>query len=222
MKKIISMITAIVMIMCMVYTMPTSAGAEDTLKISTAEELKAFADSVNGGNTYEGKTVTLANDIDLSTVCGPTMGVTDMIVSWTPIGDFENPFDGTFDGAGHTVSGLYINAEYLDCAGLFGYCGEGSQILDLVVDGSVTVGYPSSEWANQPSWIGGISGGGAGKIANCHNKVSINGIGNGAFAGGICSLISERSRIDKCINTGVIASEGRSGAVVSIVYPYSD
>ncbi len=223
MKKIISMIAVIAMIMCAVYTAPTSAGAEDALKISTAEELKAFADSVNGGDTYEGKTVTLANDIDLSTVCGPTMGATDMIVSWTPIGGFDNPFNGTFDGAGHTVSGLYINSMPQEWSGLFGYCGEGSQILNLVVDGSITVGYPTSgEWAQPPIWIGGISGGSAGKIENCHNKVSINGIGNGAFAGGICGLISERSRIDKCINTGVIASEGRSGAVVSLVYSYSD
>ena len=58
MKKIISIVTSIVMLMCVVYTAPTSVGAENMLKISTAEELKAFADSVNGGNTYEGTILT--------------------------------------------------------------------------------------------------------------------------------------------------------------------
>ena len=191
-----------------------SPPAEDITVISTAEELKAFADSVNNGNTYEGKTVTLTADIDLSSVCGATMGETDMTISWTPIGTFDNPFNGTFDGNGHTISGLYIHSGHSNGAGLFGWCDESSQVLNLVVDGSVTVGYPSLDgWANPPSIISGIVGFSLGKIANCHNKAAITGIGNGAYAAGICG--SGPCVIENCINTGVIVSEHNSEAIVA-------
>ena len=87
-------------------------------EISTAAELAAFRDSVNAGMTYDGLTVKLTADIDLS-----TQG------NWNPIGNryalkndgtpvdttidadkaFRKAFMGTFDGQGHTISGLFIN-----------------------------------------------------------------------------------------------------------------
>ncbi len=189
---------------------------DTTIEISTAAELKAFADSVNNGNTYDGKTVTLTSNIDLSTVCGATMGETDMTISWTPIGTLENSFNGTFDGAGHTVSGLYINSDYTYLTGLFGYCNGDSQILNLVVDGSITVGNPSyGGGAQQPFLIGGIAAASTGKIANCHNKTAITGFGNGAFTAGICGMGASPAIIENCINTGVIVGEGRSCAAVA-------
>ncbi|MCH5184928.1 MAG: carboxypeptidase regulatory-like domain-containing protein [Oscillospiraceae bacterium] len=177
-------------------------GDNDDLEISTAEGLRAFADSVNGGNTYRGKTVTLGADIDLSSVCGADINGEE--VSWVPIGRLESKFNGTFDGGGHTISGLYINSEYEDFAGLFYFTDTNSVIKNLTVDGFIKVGYESDPmWANMPSWIGGIAGLSAGKIKNCRNKATIQGIGNGVYASGICS---SDGTVENCINTGSISS----------------
>jgi len=92
----------------------TTDEKEEALEIGTAEELKAFAEEVNNGNSYKGKTIVLVNDIDLSTVCSSTKG------DWTPIGTETNPFKGTFDGKGKTISKLYISSPE-GHQGLFGY-----------------------------------------------------------------------------------------------------
>ena len=56
-----------------------------TRTISTLEELKAFRDEVNAGNTFKGETIELANDIDLGGE------------EWTPIGHYQGgSFNGTF------------------------------------------------------------------------------------------------------------------------------
>lgn len=92
-KRILSMITALAMVMSLIsgFTV-TTASAEDITTISTLAELKAFRDSVNSGTTYEGLTVTLTSNIDLSGE------------NWTPIGNGSScAFKGTFDGSFHTI-----------------------------------------------------------------------------------------------------------------------
>lgn len=86
------------------------------LVISTAAELVAFANDVNNGNTYFGKTVVLASDIDLAGI------------DWTPIGGPSaeaDPFYGTFDGCGHTIKNLTVvekaGADVYDAVGFFGW-----------------------------------------------------------------------------------------------------
>ena len=85
---------------------------EDYYVVNTAAGLKAFAKSVNEGNTYAGKTVKLDADIDLQNEL------------WTPIGpnaDADPKFAGTFDGQNHTISNLKVNtAKGYTAAGLFG------------------------------------------------------------------------------------------------------
>ncbi len=93
---------------------------ETYIDIHTAEELAALAKSVNNGNTYAGKTVRLMSDLDLDNR------------EWTPIGhavitdnkyDWANSphFAGTFDGQGHTIYNLKIDAPETNLQGLFGY-----------------------------------------------------------------------------------------------------
>ena len=108
-KSSIAVLVASILLMML----PSGIFASDTaseadLVITTADELAAFRDEVNSGeNRYEGKTVVLAADIDLS-------GVT-----WNRIGtSSSNSFCGTFDGAGYEISGLDSSS-----GGLFGYVG---------------------------------------------------------------------------------------------------
>lgn len=97
------------------------------LVIHTVEELKDFAENVNAGNNFAGKTVLLNDDIDLNGI------------EWTPIGNSENQFQGTFDGDNHTISNLVItgNESYV---GLFGYTTKG-KVENLTVENAKVSGY---------------------------------------------------------------------------------
>ena len=86
--------------------------SEETIR--TAEELSEFRDKVNSGLTYEGKTIKLSNDIDLSGVCGKNINGKEEI--WNPIGywisyDDFSAFCGTFNGQYNTIKNLYINID---------------------------------------------------------------------------------------------------------------
>ena len=97
------------------YTKKIIEKSEET--IMNAEQLASFRDKVNSGLTYEGKTVKLGDDIDLSTVCGANVGGKE--VSWEPIGTETISFKGTFDGNYHSINNLYINSDKYTWAGLF-------------------------------------------------------------------------------------------------------
>jgi len=86
--------------------------------IRSAEELAEFRDKVNSGLTYEGKTINLLKDIDLSSVCGEN--IEGEKINWEPIGISEPYFKGTFEGNNHTISNLYINGATKQYQGLFG------------------------------------------------------------------------------------------------------
>ncbi len=104
---------------------------EGVTYIYTKKQLKAFADEVNGGNTFDGKTVALGGDIDLEGE------------PWEPIGyavitnnkyDWDNSphFAGTFDGKGYTISNLNVDDIDTNIRGLFGY-GKIKEIKNLHV-----------------------------------------------------------------------------------------
>lgn len=109
------------------------ANPQSAYAISTAEQLAAFADLVDAGNTFEGKTVFLDTNIDLA----------DKL--FDPIGSYryEKSFKGTFDGQGHTISNLSQNTweldngyAYSDCGlGLFGAV-ENGIVKNLIIDGA--------------------------------------------------------------------------------------
>ena len=75
-----------------------NGSAESPYQISTADQLRAFAGSLSEHIDYSGKFIELSEDIDLSGA------------EWTPIGDSSYPFNGCFDGKGHTISGMTIGS----------------------------------------------------------------------------------------------------------------
>ncbi len=94
---------------------PTTPAEESkkVIYIDTAEQLAALAANVNAGTSYAGYTVKLTEDLDLENR------------EWTPIGTKNKPFQGSFDGQGHTIYNLYIYKEIGNIAdsnrqGLFG------------------------------------------------------------------------------------------------------
>lgn len=99
----------------------------DAIVIYTVDDLYTFAASVNGGNTYKGKTVLLGADIDLNNA------------AWTPIGNATYSFQGTFDGQEHTISNLNVSMAGKSNAGLFGYTTVG-EIKNLTVNNATVTG----------------------------------------------------------------------------------
>lgn len=133
----------------------------DPYQISNGAELAYLAQQVNSEKIDSEDTfITLTNNIDLNNK------------AWTPIGNSDSVFAGTFDGNGHTISGLYINitGSYSPAKkgrlyqGLFG-CVEDGTVQNLIVTGSVTIG---NEKSVNVSYIGGIVGiNDGGKVQNC-------------------------------------------------------
>ncbi len=105
-----------------------------------------FRDLVNAGNTFEGKTVVLKNDIDLE---GSKNN------QWTPIGTNETPFEGVFDGNNKTIQGLYMDRSDIRWMGLFMKASKG-EIKRIKIQDC----YMNSTWNNptQSAYIGGIVG----------------------------------------------------------------
>lgn len=109
---------------------------DDPYQISTGAELAYLAQQVNDEDNeedYSDQYFKLTNDIRLNEQDVPTSGH-----KWTPIGNDDYCFCGTFDGAGHTVSGVYIDANKGNYQGLFGYVDEGT-VENLIVTGNVRV-----------------------------------------------------------------------------------
>ncbi len=148
--------------------------------IKNAAELAYIAQIVNGGDNLEGKTVTLADNIDMN---GNT---------WVPIGKSSAPFAGTFEGAGYSVSNFVVKAE--ECAGLFGRVfkkGAAASINNVKVHNATIEG---------SHWAGGVVAHIYGNVTNCEaDGVTIvltpnavgSGYDNGDKAGGIAGYVGE-------------------------------
>ena len=177
----------------------TGSGTEtDPYQISTAEGLKWFRDKVNNAKAKEETKIcaVLTANIDLENE------------AWMPIGIGEDtrnqdlPYSGTFDGNGHTISGLNVN--YGDKnGGLFCYV-KSATIKNLTVAGSVT--HSSGNGVD----YGGIVGyADSSTIENCTNRCTVTG---NWYAGGIVGLSAD-SDIIGCANFGNISSPFRSGGI---------
>ena len=175
--------------------MTGSGTKNDPYQISTADQLKLFRDIVNGagGQTQNrGAYAVLTADIDLKNE------------EWTPIGNYTEGnqiyYEGTFDGGGHTISGLNVTGKFR-CASLFGAV-KGGTIKNLTVAGNVSHNYNSM---GLDCHVGGIVGSAldAATIENCSNNCSVTG-GSGDFIGGIAGSNIDNARIIDCYNVGTI------------------
>jgi len=103
---------------------------ETEFTINSAKELAGLAMLASSYISFEGKTVTLGQSIALNDTA-----------NCTPIGPSNAlPFNGTFDGNGHIISGIYINDPMNDRQGLFGYLGAGGEIKNVGVAASYIKG----------------------------------------------------------------------------------
>ena len=201
----------------------TSTGA--AYKISTEESLRAFAAAVkaddgNGTYAHAGVTLYLAGDIALTGTWTP-VGSTA-----TYVGDF---FAGTFDGCGHTISGLNVQGSTVN-QGLFAAINKAT-IRNLNVSGTVScgtknyvggvVGKVQAGTIENCSFSGSVTGGYTGGIAGGlnGNNVTISGCANlaavtGTTAGGILGYWKNTAAIRDCYNTGSVTGSAKAGGIV--------
>ena len=151
-------------------------------QIGTAEDLKAFAELVNGENPYANAVLTA--DIDKGT-------------ENYRIGRDGQDFQGVFDGAGHTIT--YDMTFEENGAGLFRNVGVHAIIQDLKVKGTITT---SAQFA------GSIAGWNSGRIRGCYADVTINSSKEGdATDGGLVGIAYRGTVIENCLAKVAILGE---------------
>ena len=175
--------------------------------VTSADGLMNIAKLVNGGKTDIN--ITLDTDIDLTGK------------NWTPIGtDYDNAYTGTFDGGGHTITGLTVttNDQY---AGLFGYLGKFGKfctVKNVVMDGiQITCNHRLGS-------AGGVAGySRAVTIENCSVSGSVSGTMRaggvvGGLNGGSITGCSSSATVKGTLNVGGVAGETNSGATMAACY----
>ena len=187
--------------------------------VTSADGLMNVAKLVNGGKTDIN--ITLDKNIDLTGK------------GWTPIGtSFDNSYKGTFDGGGHTITGLAVttNDQFV---GLFGYLNRAGTVKNVVMEGiqitsnhmfGCTGGVVGFSWGTIENcsvsgsvsgtvYVGGVVGAQwGGSITGCSSSATVKGTidvgGAVGFNGG--------SRILACYATGNVTSTGSSTVNVYI------
>ena len=172
--------------------------------VTSADGLMNIAKLVNGGKSDIN--ITLDTDIDLTGK------------DWTPIGtDYDNSYKGTFDGGGHTITGLTFttNDEY---AGLFGWLNKAGTVKNVVMEG---VQITSNQIYGGS--IGGVAGYSWGTIENCSVSGSVSGtvyVGGvvGAQIGGSITGCSSSATVKGTVDVGGVAGQTNGGATLTACY----
>ena len=172
--------------------------------VTSADGLMNVAELVNGGKTDIN--ITLDKNIDLTGK------------DWTPIGtDYDNSYKGTFDGGGHTITGLTFttNDEY---AGLFGWLNRAGTVKNVVMEG---VQITSNQIYGGS--IGGVVGYSWGTIENCSVSGSVSGtvyVGGvvGAQIGGSITGCSSSATVKGTVDVGGVAGQTNSSATLTACY----
>ena len=182
----------------------------------------------------------LTADIDLKNYCHAAEDGKELL-SWIPIGNYSNRWEGNMDGQGHTISNLYIKTAQ-NFVGFFG-CIEDATIQDLIFDNAkvenvsttnrktnytgILAGYA---YGDSPSHIkgikttnnctvigqdntGGIVGSAEINLENCENHSSVKGK---SYVGGIAGDCNGRN-IKRCTNYGTVENNANSYYVSGII-----
>lgn len=133
---------------------------------------------------------------------------TASLYNWTPISNYDKRYTGSFDGGGHTVSGLYIvTTNGTKGIGMFGYAGKGSMISNLTLADSIING--------TAKYTGGIAGD-AYDMQNCHVLKSVTVTGT-QYVGGVAGYVDHS--ISKCSNAATVtASSSYVGGVTGYMF----
>ena len=181
--------------------------------IQSAADLAYFAQSVNGGNNYSGKTVKLTVNVAWNTGSENFQEWTKTTAGlnkWTSIGPWGKHFRGTFDGQGHSVSGLYCVGTGND--GFFGSLGNGSVVKNLLISNSAFFSVTN---------VGGLVGvvrGGTTLIDNCLVFAKVEGSANaGGVAGALWNDDLGTLTVTRSAFAGIVSATGNyAGGIIGM------
>lgn len=202
-------------------TPPNGDGTEENpYQIKTKEELYWFAGLVNGDESVIGNSIkqntgacaVLTENITINENVldenGSLNGNGSGLEQWPPIGSYgirgEKAYIGTFDGNGHTISGLYVDSD-AQYVGLFGCVGTNGKIQNVgVVDSYISA-------TGDKVCVGGVCGYNVGgTIENCYNTGTITATAQAtgiySSVGGVCGF--SFWNIFNCYNTGKVSVTG--------------
>lgn len=199
--------------------------------ISTAGQLAQLAYMVNNGSSFENKTITLTDDIDLAGLY------------WTPIGNDDNDFRGSFEGGNKTISNLTINTtdqyqglfgslnsafvmnvNLVECnitagsitGGIAGHA-SGTTISNCSVSGEIHSAGTSSH--NYGGIVGTVSGSSYGNliIVGNTNTASVSATENGYAVGGIVGYFGRTTKFRNNFSTGVVSGPDHVGTLIGMI-----
>ena len=166
--------------------------SDGSYTVTSANGLMNIAELVNGGKTDIN--ITLDKNIDLTGK------------DWTPIGtDYDNSYTGTFDGGGHTITGLTVTTKD-QFVGLFGYLNRAGTVKNVVMEGiQITSNHMFGN-------TGGVAGFSWGTIENCSVSGSVSGtkcVGGvvGAQKAGSITGCSSSATVKGTVDVGGVAGE---------------
>ena len=151
---------------------PPSQDDDGYYLIGTAAELYGFADLVNSGNASANAKLTADIVVNEHVLAANGEAKTGDFVQWTPIGnDFEGKvYSGTFDGQGHTVSGLYVSGNGWNV----GFVGRVSGTA-VVKNLGIVDSYFSSSNNFLGSIVGGVANNSSVTLANVYSTSTVKG-----------------------------------------------
>ena len=185
-SKILSLLLAAVLILSLVAPAALAAESIGSIYLRTTEDLAELSRNCTLDSWSQGKTVYLEADIDLTGV------------DFSPI----PTFGGTFEGQGHTISGLSITGSG-NVRGLFRYIQPTGAVRDLHVSGSIA---PS----DRKNTLGGLAGENQGTITNCTFSGAVSGADS---IGGIAGINEAQGQIINCSFSGSVTGEHYVGGI---------
>ena len=176
---------------------------ENIMYIDSVEDMYAFSDSVNSGNTYSGKTIKIRNDLDFKgysekkNVCG-------LSSTFEPIGNSNHPFSGKIDGNIKYIKNLTIDKTGSDNVGIFGYTNVASfvgiNLENITIKGKRSVG----------GLIGHTTG--TGTTVNEVVAKNINVTGTDSYIGGITGYTGKVTNV--IIKSGTISGDYYASPII--------
>lgn len=191
-------------------------GVVDPYRISDVYGLQGIGSNATTLANY----YLLADDIDASGTAAWNFGS-----GFRPIGFFGDQFTGSFDGAGHTVSGLSAAWIFWDGVGLFGTVGASGTVRNVGVRDSSfeggaaggvvgwNFGTVANVWSNatvRGSTIGGVVGSNDGTVTDSHAEGAVSGSGAGGFVGRNAGTIA------RSWATGQVSGDATLGGFVGL------
>ncbi|MBQ9393662.1 MAG: hypothetical protein IJU18_06695 [Oscillospiraceae bacterium] len=167
-----------------------------TYTIHNVKDLTAFA-LLSRLTDYAGCTVKLASDVTLNPGSAADWDETAPGNAWMSVGSAAKPFAGTFDGQGHTISGLYQNIKSDDPTGLFAQTAAGSTVKDLRIENSF--------FAKNGPYCGAVAGIFTGTMEHVYSNATVQAAGKERSRfGGLAGAVTGEASLTECWFDGAV------------------